>query len=164
MNLSQKRNNKAYKNYLYELHLMTYVFIIKQEFEDNDEDKNPTNLEEIQEWKRKDCKASGYILKTTKEASATSLPFRSNSTIRPPLVEDSSRHIKVIARTMELENSGPIRKPSTSTQMARPIITEPVVKEEAGVVVVVVAEAIRETKSITMEMELISQSTVSIVA
>ncbi|KAI9552221.1 hypothetical protein GHT06_022566 [Daphnia sinensis] len=41
--------------------------LIDVEFEDNDEDKNPTNLEEIQEWKRKDCKASGYILKTTKK-------------------------------------------------------------------------------------------------
>jgi hypothetical protein len=35
-------------------------------FENNDEDKDPTNLEEFQEWKRKDCKAHGYILKTTK--------------------------------------------------------------------------------------------------
>jgi hypothetical protein len=40
-------------------------------FENNDEDKDPTNLEEIQEWKRKDCKAHGYILKTTKVGHTT---------------------------------------------------------------------------------------------
>jgi hypothetical protein len=45
---------------------MTYMFIIEQEFEENGEVEDPTNLEEIQEWKRKDCKARGYILKTTK--------------------------------------------------------------------------------------------------
>ncbi len=42
--------------------------------------------------------------------STTSLPFRSNQTIRPPLVEDPSRHIKIIARIMELVINGLIKK------------------------------------------------------
>ncbi len=46
---------------------MTHVFIVEQEFEKDDEDGDPTNLDDIQEWKRKDCKARGYILKTTKK-------------------------------------------------------------------------------------------------
>jgi hypothetical protein len=86
-----------------------------------------------------------------------------NSTMWPPLVEDSSRHIKIIARTMETVNNGPIKKPSTSTQMVRPIPTEPIIKGEAGVVAVVV-EGTKETRSIPMEMEVISLSTLRIVA
>lgn len=38
---------------------MAYVFIIDEEFENDDEGEDPTNLGEIQEWKRKDCKARG---------------------------------------------------------------------------------------------------------
>ncbi|EFX63218.1 hypothetical protein DAPPUDRAFT_268851 [Daphnia pulex] len=41
--------------------------IPEEEFENDDEGEDPTNLGEIQEWKRKDCKARGYILKTTKK-------------------------------------------------------------------------------------------------
>jgi hypothetical protein len=86
-----------------------------------------------------------------------------NSTMWPPLVEESSRHMKIIARTMEMVYNGPIRKPSTSTQMVRPIPTEPIIKGEAGVVAVVV-EATKETRSIPMEVEVISLSTLRIVA
>jgi hypothetical protein len=71
--------------------------------------------------------------------------------------------MKIIARTMEMVYNGPIRKPSTSTQMVRPIPTEPIIKGEAGVVAVVV-EATKETRSIPMEVEVISLSTLRIVA
>jgi hypothetical protein len=64
---------------------------------------------------------------------------------------------------MELVNSGPIIMPSTSNQMVRSIATEPEIKREAGVVVVVVAEAIKETRSNIMEMGVISLSSVRIV-
>ena len=80
--------------------------------------------------------------------------------MRPPLVEDLSRHIKIIARIMDLVINGLIRKPSTSTQMVHPIATKPVIKEEAAVVVVVVAEAIKEIRSTIIEAEVISPNNV----
>jgi hypothetical protein len=64
---------------------------------------------------------------------------------------------------MELVKGGSIGKPSTSTQMVCPIATEPVIKGEAGVVAVVVAEAMKEIRSIITEVEVISLNTVRIV-
>jgi hypothetical protein len=64
---------------------------------------------------------------------------------------------------MELVINGLIRKPSTSTQMVRPIATKPVIKGEAGLVAVVVAEVIKDIRSIIMKAEVFSLNTVRIV-
>jgi hypothetical protein len=263
--------------------------IPEKEFEDNDEEEDPTNLGEIQEWKRKDCKARDYILKTTKKAeqgilvdcttanhmwnlltaqhrersfdnqhdllarfydykkqgrsqyeeshcrhqinrpsverswvasgcqrsydedqhtasylptlcvvmasctaggSDSTITYISSyargkrecqvdtstntsrqhqlrvcpSTMRQPLVDDSSRYIKKVVRAMELMNNVSIRRHSKSIKMVHPIPIGQIIKGEVVVLVVAVVEAIKETKRIAMEMEVISLSNARIAA
>ncbi len=113
--------------------------------------------------KRKERMPNGHQHQHKQAVSTTSLPFRSNSTMRPLLVEDPSRHIKIIARIMELVINGLIKKPSRSTQMVRPIATKPVIKGEAGLVTVVVVEAMKYIRSIIKEAEVFNLNTVRIV-
>lgn len=77
-------------------------------------------------------------------------------------MEDSSRHIKIVVRAMELVNNGQIRKHSKSIKMVHPTATEPIIKGEVVVLVVAVVEAIKKTRAIVMEMEVISPSNVRI--
>jgi hypothetical protein len=84
--------------------------------------------------------------------------------MRQPLVDDSSRYIKKVVRAMELMNNVSIRRHSKSIKMVHPIPIGQIIKGEVVVLVVAVVEAIKETKRIAMEMEVISLSNARIAA